>query len=294
MIGVRLVDREEAESLTEYTFPAMRHALTTKALDRRVIAAAHSADDPIGLAFGVGNEERAFELASVYVSPFWRRQGVGRRLLEAVEHGFQERGYDLGVHLFTVGADEHDAARFLVQCGWARPAVRQVVCLTDMERTYRSPLPRLGRMPPGYQAIRWCDLSPAQRAGIVERHRREAPWYPEDLSPFLYEPGCAQETSLALVKGSSDGEVVGWVISHVIDDDTVRYTCSFVSQELQHAGRIMPLWWATAQRQAERTRFSRVIWTVPVQHASMATFATRRMKSWMIFFGYACTAVKRL
>lgn len=293
MIGVRLVDREEAESLTEYTFPALRYALTTKTLDRRVIAAAHSADDPIGLAFGVGNEERAFELASVYVSPFWRGQGVGRRLLGAVEHGFQERGYDLGVHMFTVGADDHDAARFLVQCGWARPAVRQVVCLTDMERTYRSPLPRLGRMPLGYQAIRWCDLSPEQRAGITERHEREAPWYPEDLSPFVYEPGCAQETSLALVKGTSDGEVVGWVISHVIDDDTVRYTCSFVSQDLQHSGRIMPLWWATAQRQAERTHFSRVIWTVPVQHASMATFASRRMKPWMIFFGYACTAVKR-
>jgi hypothetical protein len=114
------------------------------------------------------------------------------------------------------------------------------------------------------------------------------------LSPFLYEQGCLQESSVALVKDTPDGEVVGWVISHVIDNDTVRYTCSFVTQDLQPLGRIMSLWWAAIERQAKRTRFRRMSWTVPLQHAPMATFALRRMKPWMTFVGYACTAVKHL
>jgi GNAT superfamily N-acetyltransferase len=52
-------------------------------------------------------------LASLYVAPEFRRQGVARRLVKAIEDHARRSGV-ARLHLYTV-----DAADFYLKCGWA-------------------------------------------------------------------------------------------------------------------------------------------------------------------------------
>jgi hypothetical protein len=97
------------------------------------------------------------------------------------------------------------------------------------------------------------------------------------------------DTSIALVSGDA---VVGWLFSHVLDENTLRMTCSFVAKELERAGRVLYLWREAAARQCARTTLRRSIWTVPVTYDSHIRFVLRRVKPWMESVSYACTSIK--
>ena len=291
MIRLHELSRDEARTFSHLTFPELNTALLENNGKPLVTIGAAANGEPVGLAFGMGGDQEWFELASVYVAPFFRDQGIGTELLAAVEQGFIDLGYSRGVHLFTVWEEDQAFARFLVRQKWSQPTVRQVVCKTNLELAYQTPWLVRARLPESYRTILWCDLNEAQRSAILERQAHEAPWYPDDVDPFRFEPNCHVETSVALLKGD---RAIGWVITHVLDSQTLRWTCSYVSEELQGAARILPLWWAVAQRQKAHTQMEQFIWTVPVTLPRMVQFARRRMRPWLLELGYACTTTKEI
>jgi GNAT superfamily N-acetyltransferase len=116
MVEIRYLEVPEAESFSEFTFPATRKFLSEPVRWQRIIVGAVDDDCPVGLAFALGENE-VFELMSVYVTPLLRHQGIGRRLLADVEQPYREVGYKRAWHCFTVPAEDPGAARFLLRCG---------------------------------------------------------------------------------------------------------------------------------------------------------------------------------
>ncbi len=283
------LSRDGASAFAHLTFPLLRPALLEDRGKPLVIAGVVADDEPVGLAFGMGGSEQWFELVSIYVAPFFRNQGIGTRLLETIEQGFAKDGYRRGAHFLTIWEDDHSLVLFLVRRRWSRPALRQIVCKTNLDLAYQTPWLVRARLPAGYRIISWHEVTADQRAAMARRNARENPWFPADVDPFHFEPDCHRETSVGLLKGD---RVVGWVITHVLDRTTLRWTCSYVSDDLQGAGRILPLWWEVAQRQRARTDMERFIWTVPVTLPRMVRFARRRMRPWLLSLGYACTMAK--
>jgi GNAT superfamily N-acetyltransferase len=297
VVEILYLEAREAEPFCEFTYPATLKFLTEPVKWRRAIVGALDDDVPVGLAFGLGENE-LFELMSVYVTPLLRRQGIGRRLLAAVERYFCEADYKRAWHHFTVPADDPGAARFLLRCGWSKPVVRQVVCTTDLTHASGAPWLASRIIPSGYSIIRWRSLGNRERAAMRARQAREVDLGAgasttslELLDPFLYEKDCQPETSLALLKGD---EVVGWLITHRFDSETIRVTCANIWPELRRGALMLPLIRELVQRQARETSFTRIIWATPVSMREMVLFEHYRMRPWLCSLGYACTAVREL
>lgn len=296
MVEVRRLAPDETAPFAAFTFPLLRPLLDDATRPVRAIAwGAYDGGDPVGLAFGMAAPDRQFELLSLYVAPLWVGQSIGSRLLQALEEHYRGEGCELGVHFFTIRENEHDFARFLMYRGWSKPTIRQVICQTTPKLILASPLKACAHLPrsairDGYRIIGWAEVTPEQRATIHERSRREPGWYPDQLNPFRHEQDCLLDTSIALMH---DDDVVGWLFSHVLDERTLRMTCSFVAKELEPRGRVLHLWWAAAARQDSRTPLTRSIWTVPISYSAHVQFVIKRVKPWMESFSYACTSIKR-
>ena len=290
--NIHILMPSEVADFSSLTFPMYRHLLTDPQVREIVCAGAVAGDGtPVGLALGMGGPNGEFEMISIHVLPFWRRSGLGRALQDALCDAFATRNYRLAVHFFTVDADDQGFAKFLAACSWRKPIVRQLVCRTDLARAFETPWLRDAPLPDGYSVIAWGEIGAAARVDLKARHAANPSLWPASLDPFHHETGCDQTTSLALLRGD---EVVGWVLTHPLDDDTLRWTCSWVIDGLQGAARIVPLWWQVARRQRETSTRPNFIWTVPMEQPRMARFATRRMRPWLDSLGYACTAVRPL
>lgn len=110
-----------------------------------------------------------------------------------------------------------------------------------------------------------------------------------DLVPFDYAAGCDPHTSLGL---RYRGEVVGWVITHVIGGDTLRFTCSYLHPDLQKMGRLIPVY-ESAIRRSEEQGITKGSWTVPYHHPRMVAFVTRWIAPYADSVGQTRSVTKR-
>jgi GNAT superfamily N-acetyltransferase len=282
---IRDIASDEATSdFAGFLAPALRHLL---APDHRVLRlGARSTDGvPIALAVSMAGPERMWELASLHVTPLFRRRGLGRALLTESEAGMAALARDHGVHFCTIDAEDQGYARFLMACGWSRPKPRQLLCHASLDQAER--ISWLMRAQPGRldRIIRWGDVPPSARAEIA------AIGLPFEVDPMAHEEDCDGATSVALMRGA---QPLGWVITHQVAPDLLRWTCSYVRTDLgvdlQGAGRILPLWSAVARRQRRDTAMDRFVWTVPFSQPRMARFAARRLRPWLCQMGYACVS----
>lgn len=274
----------------DLTFPAVRKAIAPL-IDRTVAVGAMDGDLPVGLALGMAGPAQDFELLSVFVPALMRRQGIGSALLKRLEQRFLAMGARLGVHHLTVDPHHQDSVRFLMKNGWHKPVMTKLICHSTMDNAFQTPWLVRATVPERYAIVDWTAVSARARRAIVAGI---GTWVPEDLNPYNFEEGCHAPTSVALLDKAADEAVCGWVITHLIDEDTLRWTCSFVDQAAQSSGRIVPLWLACAKRQRAMNGPQRFIYTIPVEKPRMAQFAVRRMRPWLTALHLACTTHKRL
>jgi GNAT superfamily N-acetyltransferase len=278
---------EAARDFRALTFPAFaglleRDPAPDRPAERLGLRAADGT--PVGLATAVAGPDDRWELASLFVSPLHRRRGYGRRLMTAAEAAMAAYGRTHGVHFCTVDADDQAVARFLLAVGWSVPQLRQVICTSTLDLAERTPWLIGARVPDGYAIGPWHGLGPESRAEIA------ALGLAEEVDPLAHEAECLQDTSLVLLRGA---QPVGWLITHRLGDDLLRWTCSYVRPELQGAARIVPLWLECVRRQRRLTDMTRFVWTVPVSQPRMARFALKRMRPWLSRLAYACVSERR-
>lgn len=291
-IDIHPLTPADAGAYGVFTFPLLRHLVDAPPADKEMVYIGATAADgnPVGLAFGMAGPNQEYELVSVYVGPFHRNRGIGTALVNALHEAFGARGYTTGVQIFTLDADDQSYGRFLMGCGFAKPYVRQLVCKTTLDLAETTPWLIRAEVPEGYRVGLWADMTEAARADLRARKDADPDLFPDTLNPFDFEEDCDLSTSVVLLKGD---QIVGWIITHVLDDEILRWTCSWVLTSIQGAGRIIPLWWEAVQRQRAETDLRRFIWTVPMEEPRMAKFAARRMRPWLESMGYACTAVRK-
>ena len=290
-IDIGEIPREAAARFAAFTYPLMRELVETPP-DRDMVYIGATDDDgePAGLAFGMGGPGDEYEMVSVYVGALYRNRGVGTALVNTLHDAFIARGYRTGVQMFTLDADDQSYARFLMRCGYGRPVVRQLVCKTTLDLAEQTPWLIRAKVPDGYKVGLWAEATEAARADLKARKVANPELFPDTLDPFDHEKDCDPGTSVVLYQGE---RIVGWIVTHILDDDTLRWTCSWVLPTIQGVGRIIPLWWEAVQRQRAHTDLPRFIWTVPMEEPRMAKFAARRMRPWLEYMGYACTSIRR-
>jgi hypothetical protein len=128
-------------------------------------------------------------------------------------------------------------------------------------------------LPSGYTSFPWVELTLQERE-LIQKQQAISPWYPEILSPFKEEEAIEPLNSLGL---RYQNQVVGWMITHRVAADTVRYTKLFVREDLQPLGRAISLLSAAIKLQLESRETTKAVFTVVANNTPMVRFVYRRL-----------------
>ena len=261
------------------TYPLFRPRLQSlKVQDSTVAIAASDAGKPIGLAVAeIQPDRQSAEVLSIFVVPTYRRQGVGTNLLTRLEQELVLQGCKNAEFFYTTGQPTTLAVENLLQkCHWTPPQPERLVCKSSYEKMVEASWMKL-KLPTSYTIFPWQEITPQERIAI-QQQQEESPWIPPDLIPFDHEENFEPLISLGL---RYKGQVVGWMLTHRLAPDTIRYTCSFVRYDLQKMGRIIPLYVEAIKTQAA-AKIPYAVWAVPFDHNYMAHFVRKRMAPYLV------------
>jgi GNAT superfamily N-acetyltransferase len=288
VLTVSVLESPVPEPFSGMTFPAYRHLLALRPVARLlsdpgqppvqpVAVGGWSGGVPVGLALADVPLDGPTdpELLSVFVSRAQRGNGIGRRLIQALEKEITKRGFDTLNGSYTAGRPATRAVeRMLAACGWSEPEMRTLS--VDLTVEQAQSLPWLQRVPvrSGCEIVPWVDITSEEKAAL-QRSQEESGWITPDLVPWRHDASGFETTTSVGLRGP-DG-VVGWVINHVVPPETIRFTCSYIRKDLGRRARILPLYRASIERLG-LTACSRVTFVAPVRHPTMVSFVRRRIE----------------
>ncbi len=279
MTTMHILNSITASLYQQFTFPYYRTRLQTITASGMTIAiGAMDGAQAVGLVLAERlPESRSANVLSIFVAPSHRSRGIGTALLTRLEQELQHQGCAELQIVYVTGKPTTPALeRLLHHCQWTPPQLRMLVCKSTFDRIVAAPWMHRYYLPSVFEIVPWADISPDERRDIQQR-QDENPWIPSDLVPFQLEENFEPINSLAL---RYQQQIVGWVITHRLDTSTIRYTCSFVREDLQRMGRIVPMYVAAIQRQ-QQAGIMNGIWTVPQRHTAMFNFVQQRMAPYM-------------
>lgn len=219
--------------------------------------------------------DTAATVLSLFVEPAQRRQGVGSALLARLKDVLSGQGrsrVQLSYRDDWPGAVALE--RILARQGWEPPRDHLLLAKARPEVLLQAPWFARARLAEGYTVFPWTTLPAAERQIIAERQAREA-WFSPELSPFQEEARLEPASSLGLRWHS---ELVGWMITHRINAETVQYTSLFITPQRRHRSQAVPLLAAALRRHAaQRIPFG--IFQVDVTNAAMQRFLERRLRA---------------
>jgi GNAT superfamily N-acetyltransferase len=293
--------RDEFEVLTSaaaaswfhhMTFPAYQHLLAFEGSRPVPFAlAVRSAGRPAALALAAPVSADSAQLLSVFVEKEARHRGLATELVERTATECASRGFIRLTATYMLEASQIGTAPveiIFARNGWSNPERRMLVVHCSIESVRNAAWMKRRQLPAGHEIVSWVDVTSVEREEIQQSNAR-APWIPPDLVPFKHETNLEPVTSVAL---RLNGQVLGWCLNHGVGDK-LRFTCSFVRDDLQGRGRVFSLYQEAVAR-APRAGFSVGMWTVPVWHARMVQFAERHMRPYSLFFGETRGVEKRL
>ena len=278
-IGFSPPDETLGRAIKRFTFPAYRELLSQSRSDViGVVAWRLSA--PIGLALAhLKNNDS--ELLSLFVNQENRSCGIGTRLLVRLEERLRYIGVNAIHTTFMSGKPGSMALeRVLEKSGWEPPHIRMLVIRCSLQKSLAAPWIRPRSLPRGSSIIPWKNVSAMEKQQILFSQQSE-PWIPDELVPTRKEKDFDRATSLAL---REHDRIVGWLITHRLDEETLRFTCNFVRKDLQRRGRLFALYAAAAPRMRS-AGYKYGVGTVRLTEPAMANFARRWLQPYTVFFG---------
>lgn len=286
---IRRLEPGTALEFARYTFPKYQPLLGSDS--SATIIGARKNQDPVGLAIGLlsPGSGRA-KILSVAVSAAHRNRGLGTALLSSLEGELASScGYADAVFMGGTPTSEY-VHRMLERRGWGQIQKRSLFCRSDnVESLMSAPWFRRSCLGGSFQILPWHQITPAEKRAVRERRVVS---YEETLSPFIQEDSIEPVTSMAL---RYQGELAGWLITHLIAPDLLRVTRMFVREDLRKRARAVPMIVESIVRYIDhpdiRVNPKRGIWDIDVNNAPMIQFAHRRLAPFMtsMYFSYGAS-----
>lgn len=191
-------------------------------------------EKPIGLAFGYAYPSigQGF-IRSLFVLDSADYEEVGSKLLSLLSEEFQRKKIQLVTWQFFSWSPNIEILKKIQQKqGWA-PAVPIVERYSFESATFAPPwyLAEGPSLPKDYKIFQWRFLTAKQEQEIRRLTKPHSTL--QDISPFDDPNPVELINSIGLKKGS---HVVGWMINHRMDKDTIRYSALYIHGELRGLG----------------------------------------------------------
>ncbi len=215
-----------SESLSFLTLPEAKALLsfapTEKAepfilslqLDRRIVGLAVFVKYPL---------ERTAQLYSLTIQEAFRSRGGGFHLLQEAVHRLQAQGIEwIECEYRAEGPCVVAFEKLLEKTGWEKPSLYLQRCRFRSANFSPPWLPHLQRPVPDLDVFFWHERS--QEDEWSARWLLEQGHVPAFLSPF---DQVSNQEPINSLGARLDGRVVGWMITHRPDEETIRYSSLF-------------------------------------------------------------------
>ena len=258
-----------AELYAHLTYPAYAALLSRAADETITVIAASNGIYPVGLALAEGTP--AASLLSLCVAPDWQGRGIGQQLLERVEQRLREKGVASMETCYMNSIPGAPAfERVLDKQGWVYGVPRMLFLHYDLRQKEAPDLSHI-RYTNGYSSFPFLNLSSEERRAIVHNELG----CPASLDPLAEEDRIEPLNSLGLRR---QGRLVGWMVTHRISPQKIRYTSLFVEQSLQARGEALPLLAEAMRLQvACKEEVPEAVHGTSYEMAPMIRFAQRRL-----------------
>ncbi|MGI8743217.1 MAG: GNAT family N-acetyltransferase [Bryobacteraceae bacterium] len=276
-LRLQYLNSETQAEFQHMTFPLFRQVLSTHN-PLALAVGAYVSGRPAGLALGFQPTSDKVDLLSLFVEPPYRREGIGAEMLRAFESESERRGANRVAACYTADLSRGDELGMLLsRSGWLEPAPRMLVCHAG-KKIVTAPWIAKYRLPSKFAVIPWPEITAGERQAL-ERRRAQIP---ETLFPLDWEVERYPLESTNSIAIRSAGELSGWLITHRLSQDTVRYTCAYVNANLQRLAVGVGLIIEAIERQVTALGpESRAIWATPFKYAAMIAFIRRRMAPYL-------------
>jgi GNAT superfamily N-acetyltransferase len=219
------VEDADADQYSKLTFPAYRYLLSSSRTNEVIAVGARFLNEPVGLALGRMTEDQSSGiLLSVAVQSPHRSQGVGTRLVRELEKMFRARGAaKLSIVYMGGNPSVESLEKLLRRRDWTPPKPRMLLCRGQIHKVMQSEFLRK-QVPVRGLVISTLDT-------IAEEDRSEIMGQTDSGFPHLLkslERPVQDETSLAAYQA---GKLAGWIVTHRISADTLRYSRLYVSRK---------------------------------------------------------------
>jgi len=200
-----------------------------------ILTGASENEIPIGLCVALLDLDlQLLEILHIEVKKEYRNQHIGRTLLKQTEEGATKKGSKIFSFIYPQGGPETQAIEkiiaanqwsgtrpFLIKAFFDTPTFNALALYPDPDRAY----------PKGYKEFCWKSLTEAQRKDLLYREKQGH--FSRAFSPFLEENILDDKISLGL---EYQGRVIGWMITHRIDEQTLRYSALYIEPNFKYTG----------------------------------------------------------
>lgn len=240
---------------------------------------------PIGIGIAsVMKYTHQVDIHHLFVLPEYRQQHIGTALFDRLLEEAKRLGGRSCFLSYPLGQPSTSAIeKIFLKAGWmTRPLL--IRCTYDVLNFYMPwATDEEYPYPEGYEEIMWKELSDEEKELL--RRRQEQGAHPFYVSPFIQEERIEPLNSLVL---RYQGEMIGWMMTHRIDVETIRYTTLYVERHVKHRGWVMAQLLSHSMRRHLAQPTPWAILDIPLLYVSSAwlRFAEKRL------FPYAATVVR--
>lgn len=273
----------------ELTYPHFRNLLHNLNSDISIIAIGVTVEKrPIGLIlaryFSEDNQQIEGQILSWFVVPNYRGQGIGTELLVRMESQLKDRGCAKIELNYLSNPNNLKFERILSKQNWLIPKVIALVCYASTAKVEQTKdfhlihyLYRLSsQLAKDYVIFPWYNLTSEERK-LIEKKMEIDPLVSR-FNPFFEEDKLETLNSLGL---RYQNHVVGWVITHRISPDTIRYTQMFVHPEAQILSQSVLLLAKAIQLQVQAKEATKGTFRVDIDNTPMVNFVYRRLAPYL-------------
>lgn len=214
------------------------------------------------------------EVICFFIDPQHRHQGLALRLFSALEQELPKDGTQLVLFAYPTGTPNTLAIeQLLKKAQWTEPKVIHIHCRFDGPIFNPPWLNRQEQLPEGFQIFPWSDLQPFERERLI--HQEKHNLIPREVSPFREEEKIELLNSFGL---RHMGDIIGWMITHRLNDDTIGYTSLYILRKWQYSGIAIELLRTAILSQKQSTvRWAELDVNLSLTERSWLKFVERRL-----------------
>lgn len=235
------------ENLLAYdsmTFPRLGKRWQTKLRRGELIGISASiGGNMVGLAIAELLPDLTAEMISLFVLPACRRRGIGTQLVRLLSKALKQQECVQISVLYKVTRSTTEALEpILKNLGWQSPKLAFLLMQTNREQIAQAPWLDKYPLDNRFTIFPWPELT------ITDRQVLEELDFSSQLSPLDDPQRMEPLNSLGL---RYQDKLVGWIVTHRVTNNTIRYSTLFVAEKFQRKARGISLLAEAIQRQID-------------------------------------------